>query len=147
MEDGWMDGILLWDGTAVGDRAQQFWFEQEVAEACAVDAYVGALLGVFSSVLRAVGPGGWASLGGGGLGLERLLVLLVVDQVLVVVGGHLCAAVGCWGTGRGVVVRSGDGRRNETTLGAKNRSAKAAREISLIMSTKPRPQPRELATL
>jgi hypothetical protein len=63
-----------------------------------VDADVGSFLRVFS-VLRAIRPAGGTSLGSGGVGgggrfgLERLLVLLVVDQVFVVMRGHVCLSL------------------------------------------------------
>lgn len=77
---------MSWDGTAVGDSAEEFWLEQEVAETCAVDAYVRPFLCVFS-VLGAIGSGCCGCLGRG-FGLKRLLIFLVVDQVFVVVRGH-----------------------------------------------------------
>jgi hypothetical protein len=76
--------------TAVGDGAKQFWLEEEVAESRRVDAHIGPLLFVFAvgCSIGAGGRGGGLLGGFGGLGLESLLVLLVVDQVFRVVRGH-----------------------------------------------------------
>jgi hypothetical protein len=76
--------------TAVGDGAKQFRLEEEVAESCRVDAYIRPLLFVFAvgCSIGAGGRGGGLLGGFGGLGLESLLVLLVVDQVFRVVRGH-----------------------------------------------------------
>ena len=76
--------------TAVGNGAKEFWLEEEITESRGVDAHIRSLLRVFAVRRGAVGgrAGGRDARFGGRFGLERFLVLFIVDQVFVVVRGH-----------------------------------------------------------
>jgi len=73
--------------TAVGDGAKEFWLEEEITESRGVDADIRSLLRVFAVRRGPVGgrAGGRDAGFGGRFRLERFLVFLIVDQVLVVV--------------------------------------------------------------
>lgn len=64
----------------VGDCADQLWLQQEVAEACGVDADIGALL--LNGVSSCGGGVGLLAVGGRGLVLGLDLLVGVIDQVL-----------------------------------------------------------------
>jgi len=65
--------------TAVGNSAQEFGLQQEVAEASRMDADVGALL---VDILAGGGSVALLAVGGGGSGFVVELVIRVVDEIL-----------------------------------------------------------------